>query len=321
MAGCHRSVPSSPSFYCWKSVFNLSAFENNILKKNNCKTLYIKFADMDINEVTRQIKPIAKIKFELKPNQNIVPVIFLKNRLFQNIDSAQIKHLAENINALIKNISTENKLSIKHIQFDCDWTVSTKTNYFIFLRTYKIYCENISATIRLHQVKYPQLTGIPPVKKGLLMYYNMNQINAGKLNSIYDRPTALRYVYAIANYPLQLDLALPIFSWCILIRDKKVIEILNKTQADDFKNNTNFLPVSENKIKVNSSCFYNGYYFVKGDLIKYENVSESDLQIMCDDLKAYISRNKTQIIFYDLDSLNLKNYHENFYQEVANQFN
>ena len=71
-----------------------------------------------------------------------------------------------------------NQLNIpKEIQLDCDWNSSTQKKYFNLIEEMKLYptWENIvwSATIRLHQLKYPKQTGVPPVNKGVLMFYNM----------------------------------------------------------------------------------------------------------------------------------------------------
>ena len=87
----------------------------------------------------------------------------------------------------------------------------------------KEYRYQLSATIRLHQVKYREETGVPPVDYGVLMYYNMGHISAMGANSIYDRSTALRYLGKLREYPLPLDIALPMFAWGVHSADGQVL--------------------------------------------------------------------------------------------------
>ena len=91
-----------------------------------------------------------------------------------------------------------NHLKFKELQIDCDWTESTRDKYFHLLSTLRNELERnkqiISATIRLHQVKYAAITGIPPVHRGMLMYYNMGKINATDNNSVYDKKIAEKYI-------------------------------------------------------------------------------------------------------------------------------
>jgi hypothetical protein len=73
--------------------------------------------------------------------------------------------------------------------------------------------------------------------------------------------------------------------------------------------------VKENVIKM-------GYYFKKGDKIKVESVSSDDVRQMASDLSEHIGKSPTEIIFYDLDEFNLKNYkHENeFFKKISSTF-
>ena len=114
---------------------------------------------------------------------------------------------------LVSGISTTSQIQTRTIQFDCDWTEETKDNYFGFLRQYRLLSGNvISAAIRLHQLKYSDSTGIPPVDYGVLLYYNTGNDDEGEDRSIYERSMTHRYTPSLRSYPLTLDIALPIFS-------------------------------------------------------------------------------------------------------------
>lgn len=316
-----NQTPSKPiSFYYWKTTFHLNNYEREALTANAVDTLYIRYCDVDVEAGTP--KPVSPISFGTTSHTyNIIPVVFIKNRTFIKTDPATVTALADSVFKLITQINQSQKINPSEIQFDCDWTETTKDNYFLFIDRYKTLSkQRISCTIRLHQVKYPQTTGIPPVDRGVLMYYNMGSINAGPQSSIYEKSIAAKYNAFIRSYPLPLDVALPIFSWGLQIRNGRVIELLNKIYFSHFKNDSNFREVRKNWFETVQPCFKAGYYFAKGDAIKIEQVTANNLLEMAEDINRNSNKNIGKIIFYDLDSSNLVQYEKNIYKKVVDHF-
>jgi hypothetical protein len=241
--------------------------------------------------------------------------------VFAGMTTEQVNDLFLKTLHLIDTISRTHHLSLKEVQVDCDWTESTKETYFNFLRHFVATGVPVSATIRLHQVKYKERTGIPPVKKGVLMYYNMGAIAAETTNSIYNQEIAKKYTSYLKDYPLVLDLALPIFSWGIQTRDKRVVGLLNKTSEENFISDTNFVSLSSSIFKAKRSLFKNEYYYQEGDEIKIEYVTGEQLLEMADHLHEKLKQNPSEIIYYDLDSINLRRYDEKIFKEIADRFN
>lgn len=291
------------SFYYWKTTFSLNAFEKKILQEQQVKKLYIRYFDVD------DTGPIAPIQLHDAINQfEVVPVIYIKNKTFEKSDST----LARKIFILASRIHQTSE-----IQFDCDWTLSTRDNYFEFLRQYKrLSNQTVTATIRLHQVKYKQRTGVPPVDRGILMYYNMGEINPGTSNSIYEKNIAGRYNQFIKSYPLELDIALPIFSWGYIVREGKVVRLLNKMNVDHFKNDANFIAAGKNRFRVQHACFKAGYYFQLHDMVKLEHVPEKELLDISKDIKKYAGRTLGEVILYDLDSSNIVQYDKDLFEKI-----
>lgn len=112
----------------------------------------------------------------------------------------------------------------------------TKNNYFLLLKELKNNLnKNISSTIRLHQIKYFNKTGVPPVDYGVLMYYNMSSLgDFNTKNYILDNNEAKKYHYNFENYPLKLKLALPLYSQAVQFRDKKAINLFENVEQIDF---------------------------------------------------------------------------------------
>ncbi|HEU0124911.1 MAG TPA: hypothetical protein VFQ56_01270, partial [Flavobacterium sp.] len=206
-------------------------------------------------------------------------------------------------------------------QIDCDWTLKSKENYLKFIEVFKkLSKKKLSATIRLHQVKYFKKTKIPNVDSGVLMYYNMGSIAPDSLNSIYDQKVAAKYLSSLKKYPLHLDFALPIYSWGVHIRNNKVIGLRSKINRKDLQNDPNFEKTSEIFFRAKQSNYKNGVFYEANDLLKIEEITKEDLKEMAEDLDENLPEKPNQIIFYDLDEFNLNNYEKNIFEQVISKF-
>ena len=232
-----------------------------------------------------------------------------------------IPDLVKKINDYIGQINTKNEIEIHEIQIDCDWTLASKDNYLKFIDLFKKSNKTLlSATIRLHQVKYFEKTKIPNVDKGVLMYYNMGKIAPDSLNSIYDKNLADNYLKSLKKYPLPLDVALPIFSWAIHIRNGRVIALKNKINVADLKNDANFVQKTTNNFQVLNSNYKNSTFFKKDDILKIEQISHENLLQMGSDLNENFTNNPKEIIFYDLDQFNIQQYEKDIFTKVSASF-
>ena len=174
----------------------------------------------------------------------------------------------------------------------------------------------------LHQIKYSSRTGIPPVDRGMLMFYNMGKINAlDNLNSIYNDKDAGKYTGAIKTYPLPLDVVLPMFGWVVHIRDNKITGLLNEEMITELGTDKRFKAWGKNSFSATESFFLHGNYFMKGDLLKIE---ESDAQLCREAaLKAASNLNNTSrtVSVFDFDSLKITKYNEEDFTKIYNCFN
>lgn len=306
------------SFYYWRTSFTLDSVEKQTLIANAVQKLYVRYFDIDRAPADTMPVPVTPIRFDSIPTgYTIVPVVFIRNRVFEKCKPEAIPGLVDNVQALVRRIDASARIKPGQIQFDCDWTEKTRDAYFAFLRKYnQTTGMPVSATIRLHQVKYPGRTGIPPVDHGVLMFYNMGNIDAGPGSSIYDRTIAHRYTSSLRSYPLPLDLALPIFSWSLQVRDGRVIRLLDKMNAASFANDTGFIRTSPNAFTALHAGFLHGYYFQANDVIKLESISPDDLLEIVSDVNRHTNHRIHDLIFFDLDSQNLRQYDNHLFTEV-----
>ncbi|MFY9070553.1 hypothetical protein PZQ46_06240 [Aliarcobacter butzleri] len=265
------------SFYSWENSFE----EQNINEK-----LYIKV--LDVNFSTK----LELLKTNLKETpKNFIPVIYITNETMKNVDYSLV---SKAILETLKNYKFD------EIQIDCDWSLSTKSNYFNLLEDLKEKLnKKISATIRLHQIKYYTKTDIPPVDYGVLMYYNMSNIgDFNTKNSILDNEIAKKYHYNFDVYPLKLKLALPLYSQAIQFREEKAISLFEGVEEKDFNND--FEKLENNRYKVLNSHYFKGRYIYKDDIFRLENSNEQDIKIALKDFLDLSKNRYDEVIFYTL---------------------
>jgi hypothetical protein len=301
------------SFYYWKTVFKLTDFEKQRLDSLNVKTIYIRFFDVGWDEATKIPVPVAKLQntnYKLPGNMQIIPVVFITNECIKKIDSSQLQKFADNIYLLIQEIITANSFnSIAEIQIDCDWTVTTKDNYFNLLRKIKTLCKDtpISATIRLHQIKFLSKTGVPPVDKGLLMCYNMGNLkNPSAKNSIIESEELKKYIGNLSTYPLPLDVALPLFNWKVLFRNNIYTGLIENLPNEIF--DTSFCIKKENTFEIVKDTLLQGYHLKKGDILRDEQSDYKEILSAAGEVNKQLKNTRPRVSLYHLDSVILNKY-------------
>ncbi len=321
------------SYYYWKTSFQPDSIEQKYLDAIEVPQVYVRYFDLVLNETAQQVQPQMPLQWtDSKISKPIVPVIFIKNNIWEHLDSNAIDTLAQKSIQLLEQMNKAKGLKCQALQIDCDWTASTQNKYFYYLKSCRKILDAhepkssfaplsmLSSTIRLHQLKYPEKTGVPPVDKGVLMLYNMGKIDATEQNSIYNRQTCLQYLPSISRYKLRLDVALPIFSWGIHLRGQQVLGLMPKLSEDSLNKITEFKKIRSNRYQVQKALFFEQHYFQENDEIKFEHVPMKDLLLLVDDLKKYYPNQIQQFIFFDLDQRNLINYEKDFAQKIIHSY-
>ena len=300
----YEDTPPEQALYCWKTQVQFSAEEADFVKNNRIERLYIRYCDVGLRD--NAPVPIAPVDIDTLSVQGktVIPVVYLKNEIFNSEltegNSTYISTLAHKLGDYIEQINRYYRLRVSEVQFDCDWSLSTKQAYFSMLEAFKKeYPYQLSATIRLHQVKYREETGVPPVDYGVLMYYNMGRISATGANSIYDRSTALRYLGKLREYPLPLDIALPMFAWGVHSADGQVLNLVGGLTHAEAQAISTLVRIDASDIyKVAEQTYYKGRVWQAGDLIKIEEVSDAQRKEMLADLREYSSQPIRRVIWF-----------------------
>jgi hypothetical protein len=315
----------STAFYHWKTNALVSDFEKKTLDSLGTKSIYKRVFDVDWNDEAHFPEPIAAAqKFRLN-RLKIIPTVFITNKTFIKLLDNQLdtfvsvffRKICENMECSdIPNTFGTEGPSFDEIQVDCDWTQTTRDTYFLFLKKLKkISQKTVSVTIRLHQIKDKNVMGVPPVDKGMLMVYNMGNLDDAKtVNSILNINTLKSYISNLKSYNLKLDIALPIFSWGVVVRDGEVVKLINNLnnqyffEIDDNGESSGFHLVNYNHFIIKKNMYFRGHYLYKDDEIRLENTPLSILTETADILAQNLDNQPLTIAFFNLDSVLLKRY-------------
>lgn len=318
-------VNISPAFYHWQSTLKLTESEQNYIKALAVQKLYIKYFDVDWDASTQEGIPLAVLQAKnhsIEASIQIVPTVFITNRTLKNTSDKKIPKLAENIYKKINKLQLnfpDNEVS--EVQIDCDWTGSTQEKYFhlleILQESFSVQQIELSATIRLHQIKFYEKTKVPPVARGMLMFYNMGNLEDVETeNSILHIPTAKQYLVNFDTYPLSLDIALPIFAWGVLLRDGEVLKLINNLTANELLSDNRFQQLKPHLFQLNQNSYFAGHYLYKNDVIRTEQITQEVLQESAHLLQDVLKKEDRTIALYHLDTSTIVHYPDTALQKL-----
>lgn len=201
--------------------------------------------------------------------------------------------------------------NLKHIQIDCDWTPKTREAYFAFLQALKRQNPNweIHCTIRMHQYRDPQQTGVPPADRGMLMCYNLAPPDDYKTrDAIFDEALFAGY-FKDHTYPLSLDVALPLFSWGSLFHEGQFKGLASDLYLDDLQADPNLQALNDNKFRFLQDTVYTGIFVREGDELRLDEASPEELAQAARLLGRQLPG--SSLVFFDWNPKKIKQYEVN----------
>lgn len=310
------SVNIERGIYFWENdTRSLTSENSESLDSLNIEKLYIKIFEVD--RVAGKNKPIAKSSLKLEEktlkNRKLIPCIYMLNKVFIESSRSELDELAEDVAHLTSKYINEKiapglKISCAEIQIDCDWSIKSQGNYFYFLRKLKkVWKKEVSCTLRLYPYKFHEKMGVPPCDRATLMCYNLlNPINNPRKNSILDIDEMSKYLDTKFDYPLPLDVALPIYSWLQCYdreRFKGVVHGPIEKYSELLKHEKGLWHTMQVDTVISD------LYMRKGDRIKLERVSQKELSEAVDLIKkSGVLKNDAVFSYFHLSSQEIKFY-------------
>ncbi|MES2513274.1 MAG: hypothetical protein V4580_03990 [Bacteroidota bacterium] len=310
--------------YFWKTNLYLSEQETHFLKNHDIQKLYTKIMDIDWNAVYEAYPTTSThIEEELKKDTlfEIVPVIFITNESIKQ--TWDIDTLSKKIILKTKQLCGTQYSKIKELQIDCDWTPQTKEKYFDLLHKLKKLAPQLqlSATLRLHQLKYKSKTGVPPVDRVTLMLYNMGKLgNYSETNSILNINETKKYINGL-RYDLPIDFILPLFNWALKFSNKQFDRIVYNVNRTTFDTCKAFVKQANGYYKVINDYYtldQDYYYF--GDEIRVEDIRKQDLMELSRLCAKKATSHQFTVSFFELNPYYINTIDSAAYEEIYHTF-
>lgn len=295
ICGCTGEEKSAyqNSIYHWKTVFSPDSAEMAFIEKQSIGRIYLRMFDvaLETNQWTRkqEIVPIATTRFEASVPEGveIVPVTYITLEALRAM-SGQEREYADLITDRLLAMCSHNECgNIREVQFDCDWTATTKGIYSSLCQHTKNLLSDkgidLSITVRLHQLG----ENPPPADKGVLMLYNTGALKEFHTeNSILDLNDVKPYLMKKWTYPIPLDYSYPIFGWGVKFHGENFISIVS--ERDSVKS--------------------------EKEVIRYERPSYPQIELVKRLVEKNLGKPAHGNILYHLESEHLKHYSD---EEIA----
>ena len=277
-SACTQKRHHDVDFYYWKSKCAIGETECEYFGQLESKRLFVRLFDVDVESGKAVVVgPIQAFSKKQLPNDSakVIPVVFITNPTFLDyVSDSAVEKLAANVSSTIAHIMEVADVAYDEIQIDCDWTQRTKTPYFRFLKQLAEQSgRSISCTLRLHQIRDYQKTGVPPVSRGGLMCYaTSSPLEGDTRNSILDMELLKAYTANINEYPLDFDVILPIYSWGIVTNHVGEVKLINGLTEEDLQMPM-FEKTGDNQYLVKEDGFLRGMYVNSGFTVKVEAIT------------------------------------------------
>jgi hypothetical protein len=306
--------PPVRAFYFWRTTLELTDAERQALTGAGAARLYVRVFDVEWKadaDGPATMGPLRVPSTAAVPDGvEVVPVVYLKNDVFGQVPAARVGELARWTWHEVEQRAAALGVRPRELQLDCDWTDSTRDRFFAFVRELRELAPvTLTATIRLHQVKYRERTGVPPVDRGMLMFYNMGRFSPDpEARAIFDERSARAYLGRVREYPLPLDVALPIWSWTIHLRDDVVEGLLQSTGPDELAGLDFLAADGPDRHRVTRHAFLHGNLLRAGDVLKVEVTQPADTLAAARMLAPRLAPARTPrtVALFDLSERNLR---------------
>ncbi len=213
-------------FY-WRTTFSIDKTERARLDDLGVSTLYVRYLDVNGYHLESAFpqQPIQTGNELRIRGLSIVPTVFIvsdalrdgnDSTLLRSFAIRLIRYMMEIDSAVHVAAGTPPRSHFDRVLLDYDWTPNTRKDYFRLLRIVQelLPTTSVESTIRLWQYHNPSLAGVPPVKRGILMCYNMESYSdPWATNAVASIERFKQFVTpkAAKSYPVALDIAYPIF--------------------------------------------------------------------------------------------------------------
>ena len=220
--------------YHWKTTFDLSDDDCEFIRDHSVDQLYMRMFDVGMEYEWKQssresVIPLGTTEFvsPVPEGCRVIPAVYITQKALIAYDGAEAELADMIVDRIYAMVSWNDLGQIDEIQYDCDWTSTTRPMFErLCERTRSRLHEKgavLSGTIRLHQIEEAYY----PFDKGVVMIYNTGSLyDANAKNSIlcYDdvykylsvEKRVARFIKAREENCPVMEMAYPTYGWGVV---------------------------------------------------------------------------------------------------------
>lgn len=294
------------SLFSGTEYTKLSKKELTYGRKLRANNLYVPLFRVDYHKNFGRPIPMNSqvLDFQSDSVLNLVPVIWLSNRIFMFSDSLQLASLSTKIAERIVQLTDSAKLG--ELVFDCDWMPGSRDLYFKLIKDIRSQLpyglKKMTATLPLHYLRYADTVGRPPVDKVIMKMVTRSSLldlneDADPIQEEFIRP----YLMEFESYGREVEVAIPLGNWGILIRDKQPLRMFFSINESEIKKQGEFSQVN-NLIKVTEDAYFQGEYLSRGDYIRLESYRNSSIKSLLQLIKEFTNQDSMNICLWNVQN-------------------
>jgi hypothetical protein len=136
--------------------------------------------------------------------------------------------------------------------------------------------------------------------------------------AIFDPDRAAAYLARLADYPLPLDVALPIWSWVRHVRGDRVVGLMQDTARTDLASQPWLRPSGARRFEVTETAFLDGVLLRRGDFLDTEESTPSTTRAAAALLATRLAAaaGGRTIVLFHLSEKNLARYEDSDLDQV-----
>lgn len=350
---CNGQSRPIRSTFIWQTQQYIGSEEFQRLDTLGINHLYVRYGDIRWNPYLKQAEPVDPDFDVYYPatGEHITAVIFITNDVMLHLENEGLNILAKKIAAMFKTIHEEyaqnnrasQKISLydtpsgeydedaykkalgevkknwlennRELMIDCDWTMGSKDHYFEFLKLLKKELPGIkiSSSLRLWQYRDYKTAGVPPVDRCMLMCYSTGDpSNPTEENAIFNMKTLQQFLNH-DNYPTDVDIALPVYSWATLFRAGEFRGILSPMTIDNLTSNPSLFERKDSCLFiVRCDTVIGETYYRYGDELRFQGLETTTLISMAEWIKNHIKiSSSTRIALFS--------YNPQYFNQLGNE--
>jgi hypothetical protein len=135
-------------------------------------------------------------------------------------------------------------------------------------------------------------------------------------NSILETTELKKYTGNLSNYPLPLDIALPLFNWKVLYRNNMYTGLIQNLPDAVFSNS--FSTKTGNRFQILKDTLLQGYDLRKADIIRDEQSDIKEVLAAAKEISKQLKNTQLRVSLYHLDSVILSKYTTHELESIYN---